>query len=1007
MADTFYSRLFKQTAPGLARQEEERASANADLEGQVHPSGAPAPLRAPQWTLDPTGVFSRRVPERGVVQRIRNEGGTVISSEEPYTPPPVSPDKPFAETLIADIPKRIELLSRKLAAGDIPGAQAERAQVETFIADNAASLHRFTRYNGSDPLTSMSAKAALSLVSGNWLSNDQKLAFDPKLNPMSAGRDAMVRGYGPAGTRALEAARYGDGPSAEQAAAVLRYGGEGEAQSYPSASGGKRVSGALPPVSDGSFEDWARHTESSMSTLKSSVPADVLSQAVITPEAIIGRLHSGFLGGDAFANGIVSRLAAQSVSENSGAAPSDNANVLLSSLDAGASALHAFRSSTPREADLGGKVLSGIKGLLPGPRFSQQSVQIGRAMQDTRDNFDIANSAGIDLSRVLPQLGRAMYRRSFMPGTPAATPEDAHIDSVLNSAGLLSDRVTVTPSFAPGVAPAVDASGGTQEVVDTVSVGLGKKAPSITDGLQLLHSLVSGHVKLSGLKALETGGDLSSGLRAREADLASSLGGAYGLSSEEASAAAKLVNQTLERSEGEEIDLRRLPDMLRASAVTSGVIKAAPAASPTGSGVAASPKTAIERLELVAAARAASLTQDPKRAAEIASGDTDVNVVKGIQGADTSARNFNPLDIRAGDQVAVEKAFSRATDKIPGSLLSPTGPMLQTLYKGTPIKDLGTEETLNKAVSAMMDEYRKMAPVTFSSSRRAILEAGFMSVARRASNWIKSRLSDAPEGSSRTAEDLLGALPPSAENEIDLWGRRDASGALQASATGALSPALAPFEAWRATALGAGVVPDLDAESVRDTLSRSLSSAYFADVRRDYVEREKAKGASPSLLGVQGRGFGFLAKERALNDALSVHIPEAASTAESVEPSVNIGLAGISGPEVRLGLAALQHVVNKATRPINDALKANFLRDLPNAVRGLPYYQAQAVRAAVYSDASNPDIPLEGKDGLRSKFLTALEKAAKINQSEEDERKRELKRKEMQDKADFDSGSAL
>ena len=109
MARTSFSDIFYASAPGAKARDEADALLNTELESSLIPKSQPAP-RPGSWRTTAPGTFVRDDPSTGTVTTIENSGGTVYSKIDRYTPPPVDERKSYAEILLDDIPKRIEMV---------------------------------------------------------------------------------------------------------------------------------------------------------------------------------------------------------------------------------------------------------------------------------------------------------------------------------------------------------------------------------------------------------------------------------------------------------------------------------------------------------------------------------------------------------------------------------------------------------------------------------------------------------------------------------------------------------------------------------------------------------------------------------------------------------------------------------------------------------------------------------------------------------------------------------
>lgn len=227
------------------------------------------PTRAPQpsaWREAPGG-FVRENPAAKVIEIVENRGGNVYSQRKAYTPPPVNPKKSYAETLMIDIPTRINTMIAKGRDGDIESATAERKAIFDFIDENTDVLNRFTKYKGTDVATKSAAETAGVLASRRFMTPDVLALFDPSTNPMARKFQGLRSGAEPGFISVMEAADKGDAKAASILHAVDSMTGSATrtelAQAQPPArrappKPGEPAEAPLPPGPFNAFPEEAR-----------------------------------------------------------------------------------------------------------------------------------------------------------------------------------------------------------------------------------------------------------------------------------------------------------------------------------------------------------------------------------------------------------------------------------------------------------------------------------------------------------------------------------------------------------------------------------------------------------------------------------------------------------------------------------------------------------------------------------------------------------------------------
>lgn len=357
---SLYERMSNKFAPtAVARDMEERAR-NEALEASLFPAPE-APAAPGSWRIGPGGVQSRVNPQRGVTEFIRNVNGDVADWTEPYTPPKVDTSRSFAEILLSDIPKRAEMVSRKLAAGDIPGAEAERAKVDEFVNAHREELYKFSNYTGSNPLIAKASAASLNLVTDAWLTPEQKVAFDPKVNPAASARDAKLLGLPASVADVYQAARDKRDPFA---IAILQNSG-GFEDTITAPVEGRHVAKvaadrAANPMA-GSLPEWTIYAKSAYPTIANSLPQSVMAQPGMSVDVLTGTLRQAFEAGDSKAGSAAVHAGIKAVNAASGIDDAGKAALFTSTVTAFPRILkESGFASDPVKATMGAKALSSM-----------------------------------------------------------------------------------------------------------------------------------------------------------------------------------------------------------------------------------------------------------------------------------------------------------------------------------------------------------------------------------------------------------------------------------------------------------------------------------------------------------------------------------------------------------------------------------------------------------------------------------------------------------------------
>lgn len=508
MAPFSYANMARQNSPETVAREEAVAALNKDLEAQVSPE-QPAPAVSSSWKFNPDGTQSRVNPSRGVTEFVQNEGGTVKSWSEEYTPPPVDDKKSYAEILLTDITNRTEMINRKLLAGDIPAAEAERAQVDKFISDNSATLHKFTRYTGRDPMTLAASQKAMDLVTGAWLPTEQRAFFDPRVNPAAVARDAAVMGLSPAAAQAVANARDGKGPDAVWDAETLNAAGP-EVGSLVTKSATKQQAAQLAAraasePTGGSVSDWVEYRDDARQKLGASLPADVLSDPNMSPSALVSTFRNAFDSNDRASGLAAIDAGVKAVAGAADMSPTDKANLFHSTVKAFTDTVkEAANTNDPVTVAQTAKIVSSLQSVIPAADFASRKPMVSEVVREVSGYRELAASGGVPMTTASASTVASALAKQKMGRSDMSTDENKAV-SVINGMRQLTAGISLRDD---PTLPRLDPATAKDSPTATPTIGHG-----------LFQSAMQRAVSMAGVRALATGETLDASMDAVSAIL--------------------------------------------------------------------------------------------------------------------------------------------------------------------------------------------------------------------------------------------------------------------------------------------------------------------------------------------------------------------------------------------------------------------------------------------------------------------------------------------------------
>lgn len=672
------------------------------------------------------------------------------------------------------------------------------------------------------------------------------------------------------------------------------------------------------------FEDYLGYAD--------TFRARVSSEVKLSTDEMTSLAKLGFDSGDREAGTRLTELALSAARE----AGDDlgKRNTFISTMRASSEAMKAWGATDEVGRAQGAHVLSAVAELIPAANLPTRKRDLTDIMTQTSGAVRQYQELGIDVGPKAPELAQALYQRRF--NSAATDAADTGVGSVLNRVTALSNKIRLSAPVTP-----VETKGGAQP---------GQEQPD--DGFQLVSDTLKRSVLAAGGAAIRDGTDADRALGARREELASGLLAIGIPNMDEARAAADIVTQML--VSGQELDVRRIPEMIAASTankaiIGEGVKKAMPETA-TPAQVAKALPGVQDRVLLDAAQRAAKDVPktDPAtgrplpeadwtaKVRDAAENSADYQLTERIMGV-----NARAIDLKAGfgDKNATVDAFVQSVAPIVPAVAFEQSPMFNYLFKEVRFGDLKKPATREAAVQKVLSSYQDKASLAHQGSTD---EAALRKFAEAQVDRITGNLEDAMVATgtdpSLTPAVILGDDPANPEQKKGLARRMT----VMQPAYGTLGTPTQPTRV----------------ETAAQDVAKEMAGAFFSD------------------LGVpeDQRGFAVAARGKIMRlAALQGPAAPAAGPAQPAGSSFDLSLAKISTERAALGYAALRNLSDRLSKPIADTLARKFISsDLPVMLKDadIPAYSLEAVkiRSAARMRAERGD----SADSIAEAVATAL-----------------------------------